>query len=260
MPWGTVTGIQRGKYQDEGRSIVLVHSLAQGAELWSPFAEHLARDYHVVALDVRGHGASSWDGNDFSIEDLADDSAQALQEIGVKRAAVLGMSMGGCVAMAIATRHPQLVDRLILADTTADYGPGKQQAWAQRAATAVGKPRPQQLSFQLERWFSPEFIEADPAEVERVSAVFVATDSTAHAAACRALGQFEHTAELAKIVCPTLILVGEDDQATPVPMALGLHAGIAGSTLSVLARTRHMSLVENRQSWQQVRDFLRGDQ
>lgn len=106
-------------------------------------------------------------------------------------------------------------------------------------------PREKQLRFQVDRWFSPSFLEQDPAEVERVSRIFTGTDSQAHAAACRALGAYDDSARLGEITAPTLVLVGEDDYATPPAMAEALHVGISGSRFHVLSEVRHLSLVEN---------------
>jgi 3-oxoadipate enol-lactonase len=254
-PWGTATGVDHGA----GPTLVLLHPLAQGAELWRPLIDFLESSFRVIALDARGHGRSEWDGRPFSVDDLASDVAEVLLELGVGASAVLGMSMGGCTAMTLAARHPELVTRLVLVDTTSDYGPGKAEAWAERAVRAVQVPRVDQLEFQVDRWFSAEFVESDPDEVARVNAVFCATDSRAHAQACRALGAFEFSGELSNVTAPTLIMVGEDDYAATVAMSLDLHHGIADSCLHVLPQTRHLSMMENRASWALLTSHLGAD-
>ncbi|HEY7597065.1 MAG TPA: alpha/beta fold hydrolase [Actinophytocola sp.] len=226
-------------------TILLLHSLAMSGELWRPLTGKLEPRARVVAMDARGHGESTWDGSPFTVEDLADDAAALLDELGDGPYAVAGMSMGGCVAVALAGRRPELVNRLVLADTTADYGPDKAQAWAQRAENAVAKPRDKQLELQLDRWFSPDFLEREPAEAKRVADLFLATDSRAHAAACRALGAFDGTALLPAIAADTLVVVGEHDYATPPAMAEALADGIPGAELRVFAGARHLSLFES---------------
>jgi 3-oxoadipate enol-lactonase len=240
-PWGAL------HYLDEGSGplVVLLHPLAMACEIWRPLVDELTPDFRVVAPDARGHGGSTWDGNPFSIPDLADDIAALIEGLGAGSARLAALSMGGCTAVAVAIRHPGLVDSLVLADTTADYGPDKAAAWAERAEKAVAVPREKQLGFQLDRWFSPRFRAEQPAEVERVSRIFTATDSRAHAAACDALGRYDDAPRLSEITASTLVLVGADDYATPPSMAQTLHAGIARSALHVLPETRHLSLVEN---------------
>lgn len=240
-PWGAL------HYLDEGAGplVVLLHPLATACGVWRPLIDELTPHFRVVAPDARGHGASTWDGARFSIPDLADDVAAVVEQLDAGPARVAALSMGGCTAIALAIRHPGLVASLVLADTTADYGPGKGEAWAERAEKAVTVPREKQLAFQQERWFSPRFRERHRDEVDRVSRIFTATDSRAHAAACHAMGDYDDSARLPEIAASTLILVGADDYATPPSMAEALHAGILRSRLRVLPETRHLSLVES---------------
>lgn len=249
--WGSIHASVDGA----GPPLVLLHPLALNAQVWRGAVESLRHTFRVIAVDARGHGESSWNGDRFTVEDLAEDVAAVVAEAGGP-AHVLGMSMGGCTAIALAVRHPELVDRLVLVDTTADYGKEKGPTWQKRAADALRKPRAQQLPFQQDRWFSPWFLDEHPDELQRISEIFVSTDSHAHAAACCALGAYDDSNRLADISSPTLILVGDEDYATPPSMAEALHAGIAGSTLCVLSGTRHMSLIQNAGAWDLVLDHL----
>lgn len=253
--WGTLSAIDEGS----GPAVVLLHPLAQCGEFWRPLIDELSGQFRVLAPDARGHGSSAWNGEAFSVADLASDVTTLLKHAGERPVAVLGMSMGGCTAIALAARRPELVSRLLLADTTADYGPDKEQAWAARAQTAVEKPRDQQLAFQHDRWFSPGFLASAPDEVARVSKLFLATDSQAHAAASRALGGYDDIARLPKIQAPTLVVVGDEDYATPPDMARTLQQGIPDAQLQVLPETRHLSLIQNQAVWPRVIDHLAGN-
>ncbi|HEX5405100.1 MAG TPA: alpha/beta hydrolase [Pseudonocardiaceae bacterium] len=227
-----------------GEPLVLLHPLATAGALWTPVAEALADRYQVFAPDLRGHGDTSWDRDDFTIQDMADDLWQALDTLSIGSVHLLGMSMGGSVAMTFAGLHPDRVRSLALADTTAWYGEQASATWADRAVKAVSVPRDKQLTFQVDRWFTDAFRDADPAEVDRVAQIFVATDSQAHAAACRAFGAMDVRDLLPKITARTLVLVGEEDYATPPDMARRLHDAIPDATLRVLPALRHMSLIE----------------
>lgn len=227
-----------------GNPVVLLHSLAQRGEVWRPLIDELTPSARVLAPDARGHGSTAWDGTPFSIADLAEDVAELIEKRGTGPVALAGMSMGGCVAIQLAATHPELVDRLALADTTACYGENRREAWAERARNAVEKPRRKQTEFQLDRWFSPGFRDSHPDEVERVTDLFVETDSGAHAQACRALGDFDGTELLASIRCPTFVVVGEHDYATPPEMAHALAEGITDSELLVVENARHFALFE----------------
>jgi 3-oxoadipate enol-lactonase len=225
-----------------GEPIVLLHPLALAGELWTPVAARLTGA--VYAPDLRGHGHSSWDGRPFAIADMATDLAHALDSLGLRSVHVVGMSMGGSVGLTFAGTHPERVRSLTLADTTAWYGPDAVSAWEQRAAKATSTPRPDQLPFQRDRWFSPEWAPENPGEVLRVSDIFVRTDSAAHAAASLAMGALDARELLPKITAPTLVLVGEHDYATPPDMARVLADTIPGATLRVLPDLRHLSLIE----------------
>ena len=239
-----------------GRPVVLLHPLAMAGEIWDPMAHRLAADRRVLATDARGHGESDWDGADFTIEDLAEDTASIIESVADEPVDVVGLSMGGSTAIVLAASRPELVRRLVLADTTACYGPGRVAKWAERAENAVRKPREQQLTFQLERWFSERFRQESPAEVDRVAAIFLRTNSAAHAAACRAFGAMDSTDRLAEIGAGTLVLVGAEDYATPPVMAERIAKEIPGAEFHVLANTRHFSLVERPELWPVVTEHL----
>jgi 3-oxoadipate enol-lactonase len=241
----------------EGPPVLLLHPLALAGAFWDPLAMALASRATVLAWDARGHGASPWDGRPFTIEDMADDAAALIESVADGRpVAVVGMSMGGCTAIALAQRHPHLVDRLVLADTTACYGPDREKAWEERAQNAQEKPRAEQVPFQVTRWFSDRFREEQPAAVQRVVDVFLETDSAAHAAASRAMGAFDGTEGLATIAADTLVVVGAEDYATPPAMAALLVDRIPGARLEVLDSARHLSLLERPDYWPTIARHL----
>ncbi|MCE7002068.1 lysophospholipase [Kibdelosporangium philippinense] len=224
-----------------GEPLVLLHPLASAGELWQPVADRLA-GHAVYAPDLRGHGFSSWDGEPFAIADMADDLAQAMDTLALPTVNLLGMSMGGSVAVTFAGMYPDRVRSLILADATAWYGADAPEVWAERARKAKAVPRADQIPFQLDRWFSPQF--ADTPEAKRAADIFLKQNSDAHAAACIAMGAMDSRPLLSSITAPTLIMVGEHDYATPPEMSAELHENIAGSTLRILPGLRHMTFIE----------------
>jgi 3-oxoadipate enol-lactonase len=121
--------------------------------------------------------------------------------------------------------------------------------WAERAVNAREKPRQEQVGFQVDRWFSDAFRDEHPDEVQRLVDIFLATDSSAHGAASLAMGAFDGTSDLGRITADTLVLVGEEDYATPPAMARVLADGIPTSRLQVLDGARHMSLLERPVIW-----------
>lgn len=242
-----------------GPPILMLHPLALSGAVWDLAAAFLGGAHRVVAMDARGHGDSGWDRRPFTIADLAGDAAAVIEELDLGPAHVVGLSMGGSTAVVLAETRPDLVDGLVLADTTACYGPGRRDTWAERANKAVAVSREKQLEFQVDRWFSEDFRRRDPDGVERVAEIFRLTDSRAHAAASTALGDLDATASLGEIRARTLVLAGDQDYATPPAMAQTLATGIPGAELCILPDTRHLSLIERPDTWPLIAHHLSGD-
>ena len=240
----------------EGHPVLLFHPLALSAELWRPLVE-APQGLRFIGLDAPGHGQTPWDGTPFSVDDMASDAAAVLEALDLPTAAVVGLSMGGSTAVTLAGSRPELVSSLALVDTTACYGDDRVEEWESRAERAGSVPRQEQMEFQIDRWFSPRTVERDPESVQRVCEIFAATDSRAHAAACRALGGVDATGLLGAIAAPTLVVVGSDDYATPIEMARELHDGIGGSRLEVLDDARHLSVLDDPRAWRLVTEHIR---
>jgi 3-oxoadipate enol-lactonase len=102
-----------------------------------------------------------------------------LDGLGLESACLTGLSMGGSTAISFAGRYPGRADALVLADTTAWYGPDAPRTWAERADGVLGRPREHQVPFQVERWFTERFRQRHPGEVNRVVGIFLRTGSLA---------------------------------------------------------------------------------
>lgn len=192
---------------------MLIHSLAMDRDFWRPVAERM-------------------------------DCAVLLDAVGWERALIAGASMGGCVALAFAAKYPARASALGLVDTTAWYGPEAPRQWEERAQKALDDGLAALVDFQVTRWFSDDFRAARPEVVSQCVATFLKNDVHAYAATCRMLGAADLRQSLGRIRAPTAILVGEEDYATPLAMAEALHEAIAGSSLTVLKKARHLTPLE----------------
>lgn len=225
--------------------VVLVHSLALDRTIWTAVAERLAEaGTGVLTYDCRGHGASTRAPGPYGLELFAADLASLLDTVGWGSAIVAGASMGGNVAQAFAVAYPERVQGLALVDTTAWYGPDAAARWAERANQGREKGLEVLVEFQLSRWFSDAFRAAHPDVARHFAEVFVANDVSCYAASCEMLGAFDLRQAISQVRVPTVILVGDEDYATPLAMAQQLHDLIAGSTLEVLTGARHLTPVE----------------
>jgi 3-oxoadipate enol-lactonase len=232
-----------GRAESEAR-VALVHSLAMDHTFWDPVAELLSEHASVLSLDCSGHGASDKPAGPYTVELFAHDLAEVMDQIGWSSAVVAGASMGGCVSLAFAASFPDRVKGLGLFDTTAWYGPEAPQQWGERADRALAAGLKDLVEFQITRWFCDRFRQEHPDVVQRMVDIFLANDVKAYAETCRMLGACDVRDALPRVRVPTTILVGEEDYATPIPMAEDLHRGIAGSTLTVLPKARHLTPLE----------------
>jgi 3-oxoadipate enol-lactonase len=224
--------------------IALVHSLAMNGAFWAPVVERLAPYADVLTYDCRGHGASDKPAGPYSVQLFADDLADLFDHVGWHSAAVAGASMGGSVALAFAAAHGRRTHALGLIDTTAWYGPEAAEKWAERAAKAEAEGLQALVEFQQTRWFGDEFRTGHPQLVDTCVTTFLGNDVAAFGATCAMLGSFDMRPALPYLNMPTAVVVGEDDFATPVPMAQTLHQGIAGSSFQIIKGARHLTPLE----------------
>jgi 3-oxoadipate enol-lactonase len=242
LPWGRLF---YRRTPAQGTPLVLLHPLALGSRLWESTLDKIGEGRDVIAVDLRGHGESEWDGIPFSIADLAQDVMRLLESLDVHRCDIVGMSMGGCVAMSVAAMNPRLTRNLSLCDTTAWYGSDGPAAWEQRALGAERKPRAELLPFQIKRWFNEGFVERCPEVVRHVVDIFLRTPAACHAQACRALGAFDGRPLLGAVEANTLVLTGEEDYATPPEMGQALSQAIPRATFRLWPGVRHFSVLES---------------
>jgi 3-oxoadipate enol-lactonase len=226
-------------------AVLLAHPLGVTLRLWDEAAARLRERFRVVRYDVRGHGGSDVPRGPYTLGQMADDARALLDDLGVRRAHVVGMSMGGCIAMALAVAHPDRVASLVLCDTTACYGPAVAPMWEDRIRVAETQGITREL---VERtmaiWFTAEYRERQREVVDRVAAMLAATDPHGYAASIRAIGWADQRDAIRAIRAPTLVVVGERDPGTPVAMAREIHERIANSRLLVLPGAMHCSPVE----------------
>ncbi len=226
------------------KRFALVHSLAMERGFWDGVAAKLAGKAAILTLDCRGHGQSGKPSGPYTVEQMADDLADVMKHAGWDKATVAGCSMGGCIALAFAIRHPAMTTGLGLVDTTAWYGADAPTAWEGRAKAALEKGLSSLADFQLTRWFSDDFRTSGNPIVKRALDTFLGNDIPAYAETCRMLGAADMRDKLGTITAPTRIVVGEEDYATTVDMAKAMHAGIKGSSFLVLDKARHLTPLE----------------
>lgn len=224
--------------------LVLIHSLALDRSVWDGVLEQMRNAAQVLTYDCRGHGRSDRRAVRFTAELFARDLAELLDHVGWQTANIAGCSMGGSVALAFGGLYRDRAASLGLIDTTAWYGPDAPLRFRERAEAARASGMQGLIDFQVTRWFGDDFRAAHADVLHRTAAIFVANDFECYAASCGLLGDVDVRAHLPALHMPVVIVVGEDDVATPVAMAQHLHEAIPHSTLTILPGARHLTPIE----------------
>jgi len=227
-----------------GKPLVLVHAFPLDSRMWRETAEALSTRCRVLTPDMRGFGGSELGAGDASIADMADDVAALLDSLGLVRAAVGGLSMGGYVALAFATRHGSRLESLILADTRAVADSDAARAGRAEALLRVQNEGVAALvERQLGALLSPA---ASQAVRRRVREIGQSQSPAGVAAGIRALrDRPDRRVELAWIVCPTLVMVGSEDAISPRAETADMASAISGARLIEIPAAGHLSNLEN---------------
>ena len=218
---------------------MLAGSLGSTLAMWDPQAPALAEHLRVVRYDLRGHGRSPVPPGPYSMDDLVDDLVALLDRLEVERAHVVGLSLGGMIAIRMAVREPRRVDRLALMCTSASLGPP--QGWADRAAAVRADGTASIAAAVVGRWLTPEQHRAYPTLVAELEAMIASTSVEGYAASCAAIEHMDQRADLATIVAPTLTIAGSDDPVTPPAHLAAIASAIPGARLLVLDGAAHLA-------------------
>lgn len=224
--------------------LVLLHALATCRDLWLPQIPAWATQFRVIRIDLPGHGQSPLIDGAATLAGFADGVAKVLDDLGIERAAFVGLSLGGMVAQAFALKYPQRCSALVLAHTSARTDAPVRELWNGRLEQLEKDGLPAQAEAILGRWFPPAFAEASPMTLQWIASQIRATSPEGYATAIRAIQQLDHLDMLKNITAPTLVMAGEADMAAP-PAAGALMAGqIANARLVVLPGVAHLGNVQ----------------
>ncbi|MGY2067456.1 3-oxoadipate enol-lactonase [Blastococcus sp. SYSU DS0619] len=222
--------------------VVLSNSLGATRAMWDQQVPALAERFRVVTYDTRGHGESPVPPGPYSLDDLADDLAALLDEVGAERAHVAGLSLGGMTGMRLAARDPQRVHRLALLCTSALLGP--RENWLDRATTARTEGTGVLAPTVVSRWVTPGYAADHPDVVAGLRAMVAGTDGEGYASCCEAIADMDLRADLPTIAAPTLVVSGVQDPATPPEHQQAIVEGIPGARLVSVDPGAHLANIE----------------
>jgi pimeloyl-ACP methyl ester carboxylesterase len=261
VPVSKINGIQV-YYESlgEGPPLLLIEGIPGTVPDWYPFARLLAREFKVVLFDNRGSGRSDKPQEWYTISLMASDAAALLDSLGIPRANVFGVSMGGMIAQELAINFPEKVERLVLGCTHC----GGQK---------VIRPAPkidEAFALETEDWavrirklapfaFSDGFGNDQPEAV----AEFIAKKSLdvqpyfAYRRQIGAVIRHDSRQRLSKITSPTLVLTGTADAVIPAQNSRVLHEKIPNSEIAMIEGAGHLFFIEQpEQTLRILRSFL----
>jgi len=246
-------------YVDRGDRLPLlfIHGFPLDHGLWDPQVAAFAPQRRVVAPDLAGFGTSEAAAHD-TLDGYADDLAALLDHLGIARAVVAGLSMGGYIAFALWRRHAARVGALVLACTKATADTEAGRAGRYQTAMAVEKDGMGVLAAAM----LPNLLaRAAPPDVRaQVEAMMQRQSPAGAAAALRAMAaRPDSTPTLATIDVPTLIVAGAEDAIIPTAEAEAMASGVRGARLSLIAGAGHLANLEEPGAFNvALRSFLEG--
>jgi len=244
--------------QGQGRPVVLSHALGLDVGMWDAAAQALAASgFEVLRYDHRGQGGSAAFHDPFTLDDLVDDAARVIREWGRGPVAFVGLSMGGMVGQGLALHYPELVSRLVLANTLARYAPEAAAGWQQRIEKVRAGGLAAIADMVVERYLSPAFRASHPDAERWLRTTLLRNDPDSYIETCRAVAALDWEARLPALRAPTLVLAGALDIGAPPEAGRRIAERVPDARFELLPEASHLSVMESPQAFlAAVRGFL----
>jgi len=254
MPYTNV-GDNKLHFLEEGtgEALFLLHGNAGSGRVWNRVISELASSYRVIAHDRQGFGESDKSEiGSFSPHDYATELRNLMDALNIDKAHVCGLSLGGMIAQCFALMYPERVNGLVLVGTTADRT-GRSVPDTLAELERDGWPAVSKRLVQS--WFRPE---SDPDDIAEAYEIALQSSQRMRELTLTALGSFDIKSDIHRIIAPTLVIVGEQDQTCPLSMAEIIRKSVAGSRLVTIPACAHLVPVEQPQAFlETLSSFLR---
>ncbi|MDE3057386.1 MAG: alpha/beta fold hydrolase [Bacteroidota bacterium] len=230
--------------------VILIHGFPFNHKMWmmpGGQTESLAGMYHVIAYDVRGHGESEVGDGMYSIEFFADDLLGLMDHLNVQQAVVLGLSMGGYIALRAIQKKPERFKGLVLCNTRADADSNESKIKRAAAIRAIKTNGPRIFAQEMvKNLFAPLSFETKQNAVKLIESTIERTAPLALCGTELALAaRVDSAPSLPAIKVPTLIMTGELDAIAPPETGKAMQEAIPNSDFFVIPQAAHLSNLEN---------------
>ncbi len=227
--------------------IVFVHGLGLNRHVWDEYVSEFAQRYRVLNYDLFGHGESARPRGKPSLTMFSEQLLGLLDELVIDQCSIIGFSLGGMINRRFAMDHPERLHALAVLNSPHEREPAAQELVEQRALDSAAGGPGATLDATIERWFTADFIEANPDFIAKVRGWVLANDPESYAL-CRqvlAFGVVELIRPQPPITHPTLIMTCENDSGSTPSMSQSIASEITGSQVIVVPGLQHMGLTEN---------------
>jgi 3-oxoadipate enol-lactonase len=245
MPFGRFNDLVL-HYEDEGPAgapaVVFANSLGTDLRIWDRVALVLGAGLRLVRYDLRGHGLSEAPTAPYTLDDHVGDLAALMDARGVKNTLIVGLSVGGMIAMALAERRPDLVRALVLSDTA--HKIGTREMWEARISAVRHSGMAAIADQMMQRWFAAEFRASRPADLIGYRNMLIRMPVEGYAGTCASIRDADLTDAASRLALPVLCLVGTEDQATPPDLVRSLAALLPGASFDIIPEAGHLPCVE----------------
>lgn len=231
-----------------GQAIVLFHSLLADQSSWDLITPTLLKTHQVIQLSLPGFDSSDFVGG--SLDAIADQIANVIESLKLAQAPIfMGNGYGGFVALNTALRHPHLPAKLVLADCGACFTEQGRAAFRGMSDNAKNKGLIAIADIAMRRLFAPAYQELHPQLIADRKERFLNINLTTFHGACEALSTMDLRSQVQQLQIPALVVVGEFDEATPVPMSEELAKLLPQAELKILPGLAHVPQLQDPQAF-----------
>ncbi|MCS6293961.1 MAG: alpha/beta fold hydrolase [Nitrospira sp.] len=229
-----------------GLPIVFLHAFPLNRTMWAEQEAALSSQFRVITIDLRGHGESDAPLWHYSLDQAADDVCALLNHLSIAQALFVGLSMGGYILLALYRKYADRVKGMVLADTRAQADTPEGKAGRFQMAQIAYKQGPSAIAdIMIPKLLSPATIQSRPEIVQRVRTMIEGNQISGIAGDLMAMAERPDSVPLLKqIACPTQIIVGELDQATPPADAKLMAEQIPHARLAIIPNAAHLANLE----------------
>ena len=234
----------------EGPAFVFANSLGTDLRIWDKFLQDFPSEYRIIRFDKRGHGLSDVSDQEFTIEDLASDIINILDDKNIRDCVFVGISIGGLIGLQVVLSRPDLVKAFVFSNSSAKLR--NAVFWDQRinyikkvGLGAVGDSI-------LEKWFSKDFIQNNHRELIAWKNMLTRTPQKGYLNCCQVLRNSDLRGRLTEVNVDTLVISGSEDGAIPPEDVIEGTRGLPNAIYETLNGAGHLPCIEKPDEYREL--------